>query len=714
MPSSPDRHLAYFGRDEELAAAIGPHLLGAPVTEAIVILSTATHRDALLDWLTGHGQDVAARQMSGLLLWRDARETLNSILADGRPDPRCFEGTVAPLIEAAARAAPAGQVRAFGEIVGLLAAESRFEAAIQVEELWNALAAGRSFSLCCAYDRTSFGNDSQWLQRICHAHDDMILDPSWHAVHDPADRRRVVELECRAAAAQEEHTARENAENALAVAAEAGAALAGCLAAEVEDDGLLAAEAAAPILVWASGTDKLCHYFNDGWLTFTGRTAEQERGNGWADGVHPEDLPRCLEIYATAFDRRLAFRMEYRLRRADGAYRRILDAGAPRFGGEGRFLGYIGGCIDVTDRRAAQQAKDHRHDVLERVAREWTRAFDAMDLGVFVMDEGSRVNRVNRAGLRLMGGDAYGDAIGRSFDEMGDEEPWPTVRTLAAEAGAGQSAARAVQSPRRGQSWEVGAAPMIAEGNARWSIVTVRETTELTRLQEALRRSEDMAVMGTLITGVAHEVRNPLFGITATLDRFEDRLGDRPDYHQCSELLRGNVQRLTDLMQDLLDYARPLAPAFSAVPLSEIVAEAVHAVEPLSRIHGVTIRSEVGADLEPLRADRRRLVQVLQNVIGNAVVFSPAGSTVRVSAALAGERVLCEVEDSGPGFPPEEIPRIFEPFFTRRRDGTGLGLSIARRIVEAHAGTIEAANAPAGGAVVRIALPRAAPVAEGR
>jgi PAS domain S-box-containing protein len=109
----------------------------------------------------------------------------------------------------------------------------------------------------------------------------------------------------------------------------------------------------APMLVWMSGTDKLCHYFNQSWLTFTGRTIEQEMGNGWTEGVHPDDLQSCLDIYATAFDQRLSFEMDYRLRRADGAYRWILDAGVPRFTPEGEFLGYVGSCFDIHDRKTA-------------------------------------------------------------------------------------------------------------------------------------------------------------------------------------------------------------------------------------------------------------------------------------------------------------------------------------------------------------------------
>ncbi len=112
-----------------------------------------------------------------------------------------------------------------------------------------------------------------------------------------------------------------------------------------------------PMMIWKSGPDKLCTFFNKGWLEFTGRTLEQEQGNGWAEGVHPEDFDHCFEIYANSFDARQEFMMEYRLRRGDGEYRWILDTGAPQFNSGGDFLGYIGFVVDISERRKAE----HEH-----------------------------------------------------------------------------------------------------------------------------------------------------------------------------------------------------------------------------------------------------------------------------------------------------------------------------------------------------------------
>jgi PAS domain S-box-containing protein len=128
---------------------------------------------------------------------------------------------------------------------------------------------------------------------------------------------------------------------------------------------------ASPVLVWMSGTDKLCYYFNKGWLDFVGRSLEQESGNGWTENLHPEDFDRCLQTYVSNFDARRPFEMEYRMRHHTGQYRWILDRGVPRYAPDGTFEGYVGGCLDIHDQKQAAEKV--------RVADHMTRLMKAQD-----------------------------------------------------------------------------------------------------------------------------------------------------------------------------------------------------------------------------------------------------------------------------------------------------------------------------------------------
>ncbi|MEZ6107301.1 MAG: PAS domain S-box protein [Pirellulaceae bacterium] len=146
-----------------------------------------------------------------------------------------------------------------------------------------------------------------------------------------------------------------------------------------------------PVLVWLSGIDGKCTDFNAEWLAFTGRSLDDELGDGWTDGVHPEDLENCVQTYYDAFERREAFEMEYRLRRHDGLYRWILDRGHPRLDADGSFQGYIGGCLDVTDRRNAEAELERRETELRNVLVNspgvaYRRANDPSEQVLFVSD----------------------------------------------------------------------------------------------------------------------------------------------------------------------------------------------------------------------------------------------------------------------------------------------------------------------------------------
>jgi signal transduction histidine kinase len=234
------------------------------------------------------------------------------------------------------------------------------------------------------------------------------------------------------------------------------------------------------------------------------------------------------------------------------------------------------------------------------------------------------------------------------------------------------------------------------------------------RLREALHRSRILAAIGALVAGVAHEVRNPLFGIASTVDALEARLARLPtkrDYEQHISVLRGEVERLCRLMQELLEYGKPSSLELTHEPVGPLVDSAIRACRPAADAAGVTVNAHIPP--VSLHADATRLTQVFQNLLDNAIHHAPPGSAVSLDIEeirSSGHRwVECRVSDTGPGFRPQDLPHVFEPFFTRRHKGTGLGLSIVERIVASHGGTIEAGNRTNGGAVMTVRLPAEAP-----
>jgi PAS domain S-box-containing protein len=370
-------------------------------------------------------------------------------------------------------------------------------------------------------------------------------------------------------------------------------------------------------------------------------------------------------------------------------------------------------CRDVTIERKAEVERERLGLALERAAEEWHRTFDAVDVAILVLNRTGRLTRVNRAALGILGLD-YADVLTHTIGELNTEEPWASGAEMVTSVLLTREAvvARAVNGGP-GKTWELTAYPaQTGQGGEERIILIVRDISRLVALQESLRRSETMSAMGSLVAGVAHEVRNPLFSISATVDALESELGDQEAYAELTDLLRSQVGRLRQLMRDLLDYGKPPALRRSPVHPQEIIRRAARGCALLAREREVNLSDEMPDDvleeLRPLNVDPGRMEQVFQNLIANAIQHTPRSGTVHTFARIIedGEGAIeFVVEDDGTGIAPDEIPRLFEPFFSRRKGGTGLGLSVVQRIVEAHGGRVTAANREGGGARFTVRLP---------
>ena len=359
--------------------------------------------------------------------------------------------------------------------------------------------------------------------------------------------------------------------------------------------------------------------------------------------------------------------------------------------------------VDGEERGEDPQAELQR--LISRSALEWRLTFDALPSPLLLLEMDGRIIRMNEA-ARELGGLSYEGAIHHPLAVLGDGQPWRAVRALLAEVAESDRRASAHAHRDDGRNWDVSISPVAGPDRDRWAVVVILDISDTVRLQERLRRSETMSAMGALVAGVAHEVRNPLFGISATLDAFESKFKRRTEYRRYLEVLRERVGRLNELMRQLLDYGKPPRLDFAEVCPREVVAAAVAACVPLADQAGIEVAQAAETGLPRLMADRGRVVQIFQNLLENAIQHSPAGGRVLIRAATAGEGLVrFVVADSGPGFRAEDLDRLFEPFFTRRRGGTGLGLSIVQRIAEQHGGEVVAANRPGGGAVMTVTLP---------
>jgi PAS domain S-box-containing protein len=458
---------------------------------------------------------------------------------------------------------------------------------------------------------------------------------------------------------------------------------------------------ALPDLIFRIGRDGTYLYVKSGRPRELFASPRRYLGKKVTDRLPPEVAARALEKIERALSGSDTQVLEYEIPR--GGEIRSYEARIVQSGRD-EVLSVV---RDITPRKRFEAEQERLQEAIKKSAVEWRLTFDAITHPVMLLELDGRIIRVNEA-ARELAGLTYEQVLHRPLALLGHAEPWRAICALLPQMEAAAEAASTQARDEQGRTWDVSLSPVTSPDDQRGVVVVARDLTDLVRLQESLRRSETMSAMGALVAGVAHEVRNPLFGISATLDAFAARFKRRTEYRRYTDILQGEVSRLSELMQQLLDYGKPFRLAVTQESPGEVMAAALKACQPLAGRAQVELAAAPAPGLPLLALDRNRILQVFQNLLENAIQHSPAGARVVLRAARAageGDGICFTVEDTGPGFRPDDLPHIFEPFFTRRRGGTGLGLSIVQRIVENHEGEILAANRPEGGAAVAVTLP---------
>jgi PAS domain S-box-containing protein len=466
----------------------------------------------------------------------------------------------------------------------------------------------------------------------------------------------------------------------------------------------------APVLIWVSGTDKLCTWFNQQWLDFVGRTMEQEKGNGWAENVHPDDLDRCLRIYTTAFDARVPFTMEYRMRRRDGAWRWLVDNGVPRYDAGREFAGYIGSCIDVTDRKLTEEnLRASTKEVVDLKA-----ALDEHAI-VAITDPRGKITYVN---------DKFCAISQYSRDELIGQDhriinsgyhPEDFIRDLWTTVAHGRVWHGEIKNKAKDGTFywvDTTIVPFLNEhGKPRQYVAIRADITERKQTEEKIgqlnanleqrvaeRTAQFQAANKELEAfsySVSHDLRAPLRAVDgfsqAVLDDYGAGLPEEGQRYL--RTIRSSAQRMGALIDDLLAFSRlsrhPLEKR--SVNMAKLVHTSLHELGSPWEDRRVEVNV---SDLPQCQGEPALLKQVWVNLLSNALKYTRKQERAEITIGCRHEKgsEIYFVKDNGSGFDMKYAGSLFGVFQRLHRmeeyEGTGVGLAIVQRIVQRHGGRV--------------------------
>lgn len=400
---------------------------------------------------------------------------------------------------------------------------------------------------------------------------------------------------------------------------------------------------------------------------------------------------------------------ELTLRRKDGSSVRVLNSSVAIRDAQGEFVRFQGSLVDITERGQMERRLREEQEFVRRLVA----CFPDI---IVVLDTNGRYTFVSPRVQESLGytPDEY---LGASIEER----PHPDDRRLLLDFFSsltnGEISFGAVEyrTAHKNGGWRTvraNASPLTnAEGKIIGVVASARDVTESKRLEQQLLQSEKLAAIGQMVSGVAHELNNPLTAILGVSDLLQERTPDDASRRQV-QLIYKQARKAAELVQGLLMFSRPSRHQSQNVRIADLIARAVGLRSSEMEARHISVKVNAASDLPLIAADPQHMTQVFVNLLSNAEQAIAAASdhgqiSIHINS-LDGEQEIL-IDDDGPGIPGESRAKIFDPFFTTHRTsgGSGLGLTICLVIVKEHGGTIEAQTSPEGGARFRILLPSA-------
>lgn len=363
-----------------------------------------------------------------------------------------------------------------------------------------------------------------------------------------------------------------------------------------------------------------------------------------------------------------------------------------------KYSGEIGEIAEAVNRlgSALVEARDYTRFVLENIS-----------TGIISLNENGEITVFNPAAEKLLGIRAS-EAVGLTYETAIMKSIIPQkaqILSLIKEHQEGEQAV--VISTLKPEPIELGvsiSSLLSSEGTLSGKIITIEDLSMRRKLEELLRRSDRLAALGLFLSGIAHEVRNPLTSIKGFLQLLLSRNLILPEGINAANLVIKETDRLNKLLTDLLTFASPAPPKIERKDLREILERSLSLLEEQIKNQGIEVEKEF-KDFPLLEIDEQKLEQVFYNILLNGVQAMPHGGKLKIRGRVSAGEVEIAFSDTGPGIPEEHLDKIFDPFFTTKDRGTGLGLAVSHRMVEAMGGKIEVQSIRGGGATFIVHLP---------